>query len=112
MFENTAQFQLHRRIVRELESGVNNRDWWVWIHFHVDEETDVSLVGLADEVERWLAQMNPDEQVAQAERVRELKWTGGGIHVELKAIPRGVASRGSPELVGNPFPAVAFWTGS
>ncbi len=110
MYEDTAQFQLHRRIARELESNVKNRDWWLWMDFHLDEETDVSIAGLADAVEQWLSQMDPDDQAG--ERVPAIEWTGGGIHVEITAARRGVASRGSAELIGNPFPVFAVWTSS
>ncbi len=112
MLEDTAEFKLHRRIVRVLEGGVKNREWWIWIDFQATEETDVSLVGLHTAVERWLEQVTPDGQLKRPERVREFTWTGGGIQVGLIALPRGPATRGSPELVGNPIPAFAFWTGS
>lgn len=111
MIEDTAEFELHRRIARALESGVVNRDWWIWISFRVDAETAVSLAGLAETVERWLGEADPDEELGQHARVRELTWPGGGIHVTLRAIPRRLASRGAVELVGNPFPAIAYWTG-
>jgi hypothetical protein len=112
MSDQTAGFALHRRIVQQLESNVRTRDWWVWIEFHLDDETDVSLNGLADAVEEWLGEADADEQLEQPDRIRELKWDGGGIHVQLRAIPRGVNTRGLPELIGNPFPAFAYFVGS
>ncbi len=112
MLEDIAEFKLHRRIVLALESGVRNREWWLWIDFELEEYSDTSLVGLAYSVERWLEQVSPDHQLKRRDRVRELKWPGPGIQVILIAVPRGAATRGSPELVGNPIPAFAFWTGN
>jgi hypothetical protein len=107
MLQDTAEFEIHRRLVRDLEGHVQTRDWWVWIHFHLDEETDVSIAGLAREVETWLSSLDPDVEI---ESGYPLAWDGGGIHVELKAIPRKPGRRGGPPLVANPLPAVAFWT--
>jgi hypothetical protein len=106
-YQDTEEFDLHRRLVGELESNVNNRNWWVWIHFHVDDDGEFGLAGLADEVETWLGSLDPDIEI---ESGYGLEWTEGPLHVELKAIPRRRERRGAPPLVGNPFPPVAFWS--
>ena len=38
-------------------------------------------------------------------------WVVEGVEFRLRALPKGRDTRGSSELWGNPFPAVAFWTG-
>jgi hypothetical protein len=100
-FQGSEEFEMQRRIVGELESNVNNRDWRVWVRFDIDGNSEVSLAGLADEVETWLASLDQDVEVESGYGV---EWVGRG-HVDLKAIPRWRESRGGPPLVGNPVPS-------
>jgi len=98
---------LHRRLVNELERNVESRDWWLWVHFHVDEEdVDPDVTGIGARVEAWLGTLGPLQAGAQAYRTHV---DGAGIHVEVTAQPRGAAHRGEPTLVGNPLPYPAFF---
>jgi hypothetical protein len=98
---------VHRQIVRELEDEVRNPGWWLWLR--IDElMTGLSLSSIAEDVEQWLSSMNPDH----VGRVVECEFVESGLVFRLRALPRKAKCRGERPLVGNPFPAIAAWTGS
>jgi hypothetical protein len=99
------EWDVHRQIVRELEAGVENRDWWLWLH--IDESmTGASMTQIIEDVERWLS-LNPDH----VGRVIEREYVERGLVFRLRAWPRKREFRGEEPLFGNPFPAIAEWTG-
>jgi hypothetical protein len=102
-----ASFDLHRRIVRELEQSVSNRDWWLWLTIE-EEDPEAEVAGMGPEIDHWLAQCDPaGGKVVEA----DLPWVEGRLVFRLRALPRSSGSRGGSELFGNPFPAFAEWTG-
>lgn len=103
-----AEFELHRRVARELEVGVHDRDWWVWIELLPEDHwaADTSLDGLADHAAAWLSSLDVDAE--QGETV----WSVAGLDVRLRARRRPEKSRGKQPLVGNPLPAFAYFMGA
>ena len=106
MNEN-ERFELHNQIVRELENTVQNRNWWLWLLIE-EGAPDVKVEGLGAEIDAWLAQGDPNGgKVLDTEQ----PWVVGEVVFRLRALPKSPDQRGSRELFGNPFAAVAYWTG-
>lgn len=103
-----AEFELHRRVARELEVGIQDRDWWVWIELLPEDRwaADISLDGLADQAAAWLSSLDADAEQG------EMVWSVDGLDVRLRARRRSARSRGQQPLVGNPLPAFAYFTGA
>ena len=102
-----AEFELHRRVARELEVGVQDRDWWVWMELLPEDRpaADISLDGLADQAAAWLSSLDTDAEQA------EMLWSMDDLDVRLRARRRPAKSRGQQPLVGNPLPAFGYFTG-
>lgn len=106
--DDKGRFDLHRNIVTQLENKVTNRDWWLWLLIEEGEDPEVSVEGLGPEIDAWLAQGDPNgNTVLDSE-----EWVEGSLVFRLRALPKSAKVRGSSDLFGNPFAAVAFWTGS
>lgn len=95
---------LHHALSEALEGGVANRDWFLWLDVSGgDPHPDFS--SLIEQTERWLAQQDPDAR----ELATTLSWQQRGLHVEIRAEPKKPRARGAQPLVGNPYPAFAYW---
>lgn len=66
--------------------------------------------GMAAEVEEWLGGLDPDTVDADAPPEHELR--AGAVAIRLAAMPRKPARRGKGDLIINPFPGIAFFSGS
>lgn len=108
MATSTEHVSMHRRVTEALESGVHNRDWFLWVDVSGDDARPdfSSLVAAA---EQWLGQMDPDAEPGEGP---ELQWARSNVSVLLKALPKKPHARGADPLVGNPFPAFAYWVAS
>ena len=95
----------HHRVSDALEQRVRNRDWFLWITVHrVDPDADLERLAL--EVEAWLSRHDPDEVEGEPP---ELDYVARGLRLTLRAIPKKRHARGDDPLVGNPYPAFAYW---
>jgi hypothetical protein len=103
-----ASFDLHRRIVTELENGVSNRNWLLWLKIE-EEDHETKVAGLAPEIDTWLDGCDPDGGVTVE---LDGPWTEGQLVMRLRALPKPRDARGGSELFGNPYPPFAEWTGN
>jgi hypothetical protein len=106
-----AEFKLHRRVAHELEIGVQDRGWWVWIELLPKNgaPAEISLDGLAGQAAAWLSSL--DIEPERNERP-EMVWSADGLDVRLHALRRSPNNRTQQPLVGNPVPAFAFFPGA
>jgi hypothetical protein len=101
----------HRLVSEALEQGVRNRDWFLWINVNGDTflAPNDNLDSLVQLTEQWLRELDPDAERKPA----PFAWPGPhGVSVVLRALPKKPHARGSNPLVGNPYPAFAYWTGN
>jgi hypothetical protein len=98
---------IHKRIVKELESNVVSREWWLWISFQLEEEgVDPDVRGIGAEVEAWLDTMNVDVPVEQAYKLPIS--SGAAISVEVAAVPRPLGLRGRTDAHRQPVARGGF----
>jgi len=94
----------HHMLTQALEAGVTNRDWFLWLDVSGDDPRP-DYTSLIDQTEAWLEGQDPDAPDPAA----ELVWHRGGLHVQIRALPKKSRARGANPLVGNPYPAFAYW---
>jgi hypothetical protein len=104
---SAERLTIHHRVSQALEVGVRNRDWFLWLDVSGEPELP-DLGSLVAETERWLARLDPDAGGDEA----ELDWVGPGLRVHLRALAKKPRARGGNPLVGNPYPAFAYWVAS
>jgi hypothetical protein len=95
----------HRVVSQALEAGVRNRDWFLWVGVDA-EAVPTDLDPLVERTEQWLSQLDPNQD---ADPEPELEWAVPGLHVSLRALAKKPRARGQSPLVGNPYPAFAYW---
>ena len=109
----------HTAAAKELEARVRNR--MVYLHVSVAGDPDDGAArpadlraeawdGLATDVEQWLADLDPDAIDPDAPPEHELR--AEPVAIKLAAMPRKPPRRGKGDLIINPFPGIAFFSGS
>ena len=109
--------QWHIAVCRELESRVQNRDFFLWVSAQPGEgapppeEVDAERwKGLADDVAEWLGGISADSVDANDPPKQEAQIAT--TRIELTATPKKPNRRGTDPLVLNLYPGMTYFTGS
>lgn len=97
---------MHRVVSQALEGGVQNRNWFIWVDVS-GESPPPDLSPLITRTEQWLHDLD-----AGTSQSTELNWSKSGLTVLLRALAKKPHARGANPLVGNPYPAFAYWATS
>jgi hypothetical protein len=105
-----TSIEWHEALARALDQGIKNSDFFLWLR--VDGETglpgDGEMGGLVQRTRQWLDGL--EVEAVEASSPPTLRLVGGTAEIELTAIPKKLAARGSSgPVVGNPVPPRAFW---
>ena len=109
-----SENEFHKRVCDALIAGVQNRDWFLWVNAVApDDDKAFHLDVLCGETREWLAGLDPDERF---DSPPSRTWAPGGAdgsgpEIRLSALAKKERARGSGDLIGNPVPAFAYWTG-
>ena len=108
----------HRATCNELERRVKNRDFWIWVRVEEeaelvagpDEADPAAWRTVAEEVERWLEELDPQAIDADDPPARTIQL--GDTLVELAATAKKPRRRGTDPLIGNLYPGMTYPRGS
>ena len=101
------EFEWHREVAAELERRVRNRDFFLWLNVTGRRRGEpIDYDAIAREIETWLRGLDPEQHSPQEPGLQSV---GPTLDLEVRAIPKKPAARGSVPLVANPVPAVGYW---
>ena len=103
--------ECHEALARALDRGIDSAAFFLWLRVdgEVDRPSDDEVRSFVQQAREWLNGLDVD--AVKSDHLPTLRLAVDGGEVELTAIPKKPAARGSSgPVVGNPVPPRAFWS--